>query len=206
MLPAWSNEYSVHNETIDAEHRKLFELAHRVEAAANKAANRSELKDILAEFFNYMRVHFAHEEEYMKIIGYPELSNHKEIHKEFTRNVASLVKNSHSINDLKESLLIIARDWLIGHIMQEDKRIEEWNAVQIANNTKAVLDKQTNPSCSLDQKPLSCKLEDKPAVYVYQCHCKIHKVSESTHNKINKIDANVVCKECKYPLQFLRQE
>lgn len=204
MLPQWSEEYSVHNETIDAEHRKLFELAHRVEAAANKAANRSEVKEILAEFFNYMRVHFAHEEEYMKSIGYPELPNHKEIHKDFTRNVASLVKNSHSINDLKENLLIIARDWLVGHIMQEDKRIEEWNAVQIANNTKSVL--ESGPTCSLDQKPQSCKLEDKPTIYVYQCHCKIHKVSESTHNKINKIDSHVVCKECKYPLQFLRQE
>ena len=50
MLPEWSSEYSVHNQTIDAEHRKLFELAHRVEAAANKATNRSEVKEILAEF------------------------------------------------------------------------------------------------------------------------------------------------------------
>ncbi|HIV49724.1 bacteriohemerythrin [uncultured Helicobacter sp.] len=202
MLPEWSSEYSVHNQTIDAEHRKLFELAHRVEAAANKATNRSEVKEILAEFFNYMRVHFAHEEEYMKSIGYPELPNHKEIHKEFTRNVASLVKNSHSINDLKENLLIIARDWLIGHIMQEDKRIEEWNAAQLAVNVSKTL--ESGPTCSLDNP--SCKLKDKPITYVYQCHCKIHKVSESTHNKINKIDSNVVCKECKYPLQFLRQE
>ncbi|WP_394954533.1 bacteriohemerythrin [uncultured Helicobacter sp.] len=204
MLPEWSPEYSVHNNMIDTEHRKLFELAHRVEAVANKAVNRSEVKEILAEFFDYMRVHFAHEEEYMKSIGYPELPNHREIHKEFTRNVASLVKNSRSINDLKESLLIIARDWLIAHIMQEDKRIEEWNAIQIANNTKAILDNA--PTCSIDQKPQSCKLEDRPATYVYQCHCKVHKVSESTHNKINKIDSNIVCKECKYPLQFLRKE
>lgn len=204
MLPEWSPEYSVHNEIIDAEHRKLFELAHRVEAAANKAANRSEVKEILAEFFNYMRVHFAHEEEYMKSIGYPELPTHKEIHKEFTRNVATLVKTSHSINDLKESLLIIARDWLIGHIMQEDKRIEEWNAIQIANNTKAIL--ESTLASPAQQKALSCKLEEKLTIYVYQCHCKIHKVSESTHSKINKIDSNVVCKECKYPLQFLRQE
>ena len=105
---------------------------------------------------------------------------------------------------LKESLLIIARDWLIGHIMQEDKRIEEWNAIQIANNTKAIL--ESTLASPAQHKALSCKLEEKPTIYVYQCHCKIHKVSESTHSKINKIDSNVVCKECKYPLQFLRQE
>ena len=100
MLPEWSPEYSVHNEIIDAEHRKLFELAHRVEAAANKAANRSEVKETLAELFNYMRVHFAHEEEYMKSIGHPDLPTHKEIHKEFSRNAATQVKTSNSINDL----------------------------------------------------------------------------------------------------------
>ena len=42
MLPEWSPEYSVHNNMIDTEHRKLFELAHRVEAVANKALNCSE--------------------------------------------------------------------------------------------------------------------------------------------------------------------
>ena len=193
VIPNWSDEYSVHNEAIDKEHQKLFELAHRCLEILNKNVDRSEVKAILVEFFNYMRTHFSHEEHYMQSIGYPYLSEHINLHREITREVANITKTARQTSDLKQKLIYVARDWLVGHIMQEDMKIEEWRAIQVSNNTMKMLDPNTTKSSS------------KAAMYVYQCKCKIHKMDKSNHAKLSKIDSQILCKDCKEPLEFLHE-
>lgn len=53
MLPKWDNSYSVHNAKIDKQHKKLFELAAKVEIVSDKSVSKNEVKELLAEFFNY---------------------------------------------------------------------------------------------------------------------------------------------------------
>lgn len=50
MLPAWGMSYSVHNAKIDEQHKKLFELARKVEKISDKSVCKNEVKDLLAEF------------------------------------------------------------------------------------------------------------------------------------------------------------
>lgn len=69
MLPRWDNSYSVHNAKIDEQHKKLFELAAKVEVVSDRSVSKNEVKELLAEFFNYMKDHFNDEEKYMQLIG-----------------------------------------------------------------------------------------------------------------------------------------
>lgn len=193
VIPKWSNEYSVHNDSIDKEHKQLFELAQRCYEILNKNVDRSEIKAILIEFFNYMRTHFSHEEHYMKSIGYPYLAEHAKLHKEIMREMASVAKTAKQTSDLKQKLIYIARDWLVGHIMQEDMKIEEWRAIQVSNNYIKMLDPNNKSNSKAN------------AVYVYQCKCKIHKMDKSNHAKLSKIDSQILCKDCKEPLEFLHE-
>ncbi|EIA78391.1 bacteriohemerythrin, partial [Campylobacter coli] len=62
MLPKWDSSFSVHNAKIDDQHKKLFELAAKVEIVSDRSVSKNEVKELLAEFFNYMKDHFNDEE------------------------------------------------------------------------------------------------------------------------------------------------
>lgn len=129
MLPKWDNSYSVHNAKIDEQHKKLFKLAAKVEVVSDRSVSKNEVKELLAEFFNYMKDHFNDEEKYMQLIGYPNLEEHRKIHKEIIQTMINLIKDIKSTNDLKEKLYIVAKKWLLEHILYEDMKVEKWRKV-----------------------------------------------------------------------------
>ncbi|MCR8698485.1 bacteriohemerythrin [Campylobacter sp. LMG 7929] len=180
MLPKWCDKYSIHNEEIDKQHQKLFELAANVEMISDKPIHKGQIKFLLADFFNYMKEHFAEEEKYMAKIGYPELANHQKIHKSIIQSMIDLIQNLKSTNDLKEKLNIIASKWLLEHILREDMKIEKWHQAQLSKKNK-----NTN-------------LGELQEFYEYICSCtdKIHKVPYEIHQKIQTTNTNYKCKAC----------
>lgn len=92
LIPTWNEKYSIHNTMINIQHQKLFELAGKVEFMFDKPVYKDDVKALLAEFFNYMKDRFNDEEKYMKLIGYPDLEEHKRIHKEIIQSMIVLLK------------------------------------------------------------------------------------------------------------------
>ncbi len=183
MLPEWSDDFSVHHQIIDEQHQKLFALAHRAyNIANNNKSLASDVKNILIEFFDYMKTHFKDEEEYMKAIGFPQLEEHKKIHRQIVNDMAGMVKNVHSVDVLKEMIATIAKDWLLTHILQEDMCYEKYR------------EEQQNATCEVKY-------------YYYTCACpgKEHKLTESTHLFIKNSSHPTNCQECHQPIQFKEQ-
>ncbi len=183
MLPEWSDDFSVHHQIIDEQHQKLFALAHRAyNIANNNKSLASDVKNILIEFFDYMKTHFKDEEEYMKAIGFPQLEEHKKIHRQIVNDMAGMVKNVHSVDVLKEMIATIAKDWLLTHILQEDMRIEKYRR-------KA----QRNSPATQPQR-----------FYIYTCACpgKEHKLTEAIHTFVKNSKSGIHCKECHCTIAF----
>jgi hemerythrin len=183
MLPRWSDDFSVHHQIIDEQHQKLFALAHRAyNIANNNKSLASDVKNILIEFFDYMKTHFKDEEEYMKAIGFPQLEEHKKIHRQIVNDMAGMVKNVHSVDVLKEMIATIAKDWLLTHILQEDMCYEKYR------------EEQQNATCEVKY-------------YYYTCACpgKEHKLTESMHLFIKNSSHPTNCQECHQPIQFKEQ-
>ncbi|AAP76601.1 bacteriohemerythrin [Helicobacter sp. MIT 03-1614] len=183
MLPEWSDDFSVHHQIIDEQHQKLFALAHRAyNIANNNKSLASDVKNILIEFFDYMKTHFKDEEEYMKAIGFPQLEEHKKIHRQIVNDMAGMVKNVHSVDVLKEMIATIAKDWLLTHILQEDMCYEKYR------------EEQQNATCEVKY-------------YYYTCACpgKEHKLTESMHLFIKNSSHPTNCQECHQPIQFKEQ-
>lgn len=44
MLPEWDQKYSINNEKIDEQHKKLFELAFKIEEISDRPIYQVELK------------------------------------------------------------------------------------------------------------------------------------------------------------------
>ena len=99
---------------------------------ANKNISREEICNIVVEFFEYMKEHFKDEQEYMDLIGYPYLKEHTMMHKDIIAGMASLIKTSKNVSDLKENLSLIAEKWLVDHIFKEDAKDRKVASISVA--------------------------------------------------------------------------
>ncbi|MBM0636653.1 bacteriohemerythrin [Campylobacter sp. VicNov18] len=197
MLPKWDNSCSVHNAKIDNQHKKLFELAAKVEIASDRSVSKNEIKKLLTEFFNYMKNHFHDEEKYMQLINYPNLEEHRQIHKEIIQTMINLIKDVKSTNDLKEKLYIIVKKWLLEHILYEDMKVEKWRSLSLST------DDESDISFEAIEKEDNEQLQ----FYLYTCHCpnKIHDVPYNIQQKIEFEGHNFTCKTCKESIKFYKK-
>lgn len=183
MLPSWDDKYKTDYERVDRQHKKLFDLAAHAYLMNAKLVSKEEIKEVLFEFFEYMKVHFKDEEEYMAAIGYPNLDEHKEIHQFIINSLVRLIKEIHDVHDMKKKLSIIAKNWLVDHIIKEDMKIAKWRKIQEKAGKKLNV------------------VEEQKYYYVCGCHDNVHQVSPEVHKKIQN-GAKFFCKKCKEVLKF----
>lgn len=122
-LFTWNDSYSVSNEAIDNQHKKLIDLINTLHEAMIKGEGRSVLSDVLKELLAYTKTHFKSEEALMEKAGYSELGAHKAIHDQFTAQVDDFCKKYESGNlAVTMELMGTLKNWLIDHIQGTDKR------------------------------------------------------------------------------------
>jgi hemerythrin len=124
----FKDEFRTGIQSIDDEHQKLFEIADRAyetlmdEFIPDKY---DYIVEILSELTEYASTHFQHEEEYMMSIRYKKLISHKVEHVEFMEKISSydLSEVDERQKDVILGLLEFLNDWLIHHILENDKQI-----------------------------------------------------------------------------------
>lgn len=123
----WSDKYSVGDAAIDADHKGLFALINALRRADRAAID---VVGIIAKLEDYAAGHFAREEELMKKVGYPGLTQHAEEHERFVewidtvkRTYARAAESPFLIGDMVNDFLI---EWLANHIMTEDMKYRDF--------------------------------------------------------------------------------
>lgn len=160
------------------------------------------MKGVLAEFFDYMKYHFDDEEAFMKSIGYPDLEEHARIHKSIIDSMITLITEISNVNEMKEQLLVIAKKWLLEHILQEDMQIGVFLRKE-AYLKKKGLKSSVQENDQNDEDAMS--EVDKP-IFSYTCSCegRIHTISQEIHQKI-LAGAKFRCKKCGEVIQFYKE-
>jgi len=126
MATQWKDSFSLHPETIDAQHKELFRLANFVENIDARTITKIELSHLFNEFFTYMRNHFAEEEAYMASIEYPLLEAHKKLHEDIIETISNTLKEKKSVQELQLAMKNASHKWLVDHILNNDLKIEKW--------------------------------------------------------------------------------
>jgi hemerythrin len=118
----WRDDYRVGNDLIDGQHEHLFKLANKVFDAQDKHA----LKHCVHELFRYVRKHFKDEERLMSQLNYPDYDHHVQLHNEIESRLSKIdteFKNDRfSITELQT----LMHDWLLSHILKDDKFIGDF--------------------------------------------------------------------------------
>ncbi len=126
----FKDEYRTGIDSIDQEHIKLFEIADRAyEVLVDEFIpdKYDYIVEILNELTEYAETHFRHEEEYMMSIRYKKLISHRAEHVEFIEKISQ-----YDLSEVDENqkgvileLLEFLNDWLIHHILENDKLIAQ---------------------------------------------------------------------------------
>lgn len=120
----WKDEYSVHVQEIDAQHKQLIGLINRLlEAINNTIATKELLDDILNELIKYTVYHFSTEEKYFHKFEYEFTEEHVLQHTLFAQKVTDFQKKFVD-NEVEVSFELIdfLEDWLIEHICGSDQK------------------------------------------------------------------------------------
>lgn len=122
------DEYLTGIKMIDAEHKRLFEIADEIYQLQKEeflVDKYDQIREILEELKDYTIMHFEHEEKYMESIGYKKMFTQKIQHEALKTQIAEWDIDAIDENqdETINEILKIVTDWLVNHILHEDKLI-----------------------------------------------------------------------------------
>lgn len=122
------DDYVTGIESIDDEHRRLFEIAdetYRLSKEEFLVDKYDQVRHILGELKDYALLHFEHEEAYMESINYKKMFMQKVQHDQFREKVNNLDLDHLDENSdaMIDEILTFLTNWLINHILEHDKQI-----------------------------------------------------------------------------------
>lgn len=123
----WQESLSVGVKAFDAEHRQLIEQINNLNQSLRVGAGARTLGIILDSLVSYTAIHFAHEEEYMRLYDYPAYAEHKLEHEALTAQVAEYKERLASGKaSFSIELLTFLSEWLTNHIMKTDRQYRDF--------------------------------------------------------------------------------
>jgi len=122
----WKSEYSVKVEELDIHHQQLFNIVNAIYDNCMKAGSVHCVSPMLDELLAFSDYHFDAEEQYMKDIGFNGLNSHISKHRAFADRIAALQLTGNGNDlDISKELIAYLGNWLLRHVMDEDKRYAE---------------------------------------------------------------------------------
>lgn len=122
----WDESFSVHNTEIDEQHKKwiaIYNNIHDVMTGAVAASLTNITTDSLTEMYDYARNHFKFEEEYMGQLKYPLLIEHRRLHRDFEDQIYRYIREIKAGKIILNTILVkIIKNWLLEHVLNEDKK------------------------------------------------------------------------------------
>lgn len=129
MSIEWDNKLATGNSDIDDQHKELFKRFDNLLAACNQRKGKGEVHSVLMFLGDYVRSHFAMEEELQRKHNYPHYADHKAQHEDFIRDLQKL-EEQFKEEGVTLSLVIQTNqtmvNWLIKHINATDRALADF--------------------------------------------------------------------------------
>lgn len=114
----WPKAIEVGLPSIDAQHRRIFDLA----ASFRGEGNQIRIMKTLATLCDYANTHLREEEAMLQAIAYPALAEHKRQHTHFRQMLRDLLDDAHSLtlDQIADRAEALINDWFFQHILTVD--------------------------------------------------------------------------------------
>lgn len=121
-LVTWQGSYALGMDEIDEQHRMLFEIMNRLWEGIVRNDKQTVMVRVLEALEQYAVQHFTEEEIFMRSFDYPGFDAHIKLHQLFIKKIADEKERVASGEKTSLELLHFLRDWLLNHIMVEDRK------------------------------------------------------------------------------------
>jgi hemerythrin-like metal-binding protein len=123
-LISWSSELSVKIPSIDEQHQNLVKLVNQLNHAMKEGQSKQVLGAVFEQLASYTVEHFQYEEKLFQECGYEHMEEHSRKHKDLVQQVVDFKEKFTRDGSmlLGMEVLNFLRDWLVNHIMIEDKK------------------------------------------------------------------------------------
>lgn len=129
----WKEKYKVGVNLIDTQHEELFnrvwEFIQAVQSKNSWESKLDKVKETMAFMEEYVVIHFNAEEAYQAKINYPDMENHKKIHRDFKQMIndyVTILERDGYPEKIVQELGGKLMAWLIMHVAQTDQKIGDY--------------------------------------------------------------------------------
>jgi hemerythrin len=129
MVIVWHEELATGNVLIDEQHKEMFRRFNSFQSACKQGKGLDELSGLLAFLGEYVRSHFALEEQLQRDHGYPGFPKHKEEHDGFIRKFQQLEEQLNAEGTTPALLMqtnMALVNWLTRHFTWTDKELADF--------------------------------------------------------------------------------
>ena len=121
-LVQWDPSFELKVTEIDKKHRMLVDSINHLYDSMQAGTEKAALEKQLDKLINYTVFHFAREEHYFDVLGYPDTKNHIAEHDAFEKKVGEFVDGYKSGQQkLTGEVIRFLCDWLVEHIKGSDR-------------------------------------------------------------------------------------
>jgi hemerythrin len=119
-LLEWTDKMSVGIETIDADHKKLLALVNELHAVVRKKESPQAVGRVLRDLIAYTDYHFQAEEQLLRLLRFPDLERHKEVHDQLRKKVADLEARYGDCPEIASvKICVFLSEWRVRDIVGE---------------------------------------------------------------------------------------
>ena len=124
-LVSWSDTFLVGNESIDTQHKELVKMTNEFYAGVQMGGVMAKVyfMKTIQGAVQYVKTHFATEEEIMQKVGYPFFEEHKKQHEDFVDEVAQQVQVLEKEDNPNPARFVkYLMTWILNHMAESDKK------------------------------------------------------------------------------------
>ena len=121
----WKPEYNLGLPIIDEQHRGVVTIINSLQFGILHNYVSEMLLPIVEMIFDYTKIHFQIEEDFLEKLKFPNIVKHKELHVELIAKLKKTGKRSLLERDPNQFLDFL-KEWWIGHICNEDQLYRDY--------------------------------------------------------------------------------
>ena len=123
----WRKAFELNLKTIDSHHKKIVEYINELYIGKMTGREKDVLRQTIENLVNYAKFHFDYEEKLFHENQYENENKHKERHLEFFNDLNFFKEEfEKDVFGLSDDMMNFLKDWLLKHILVEDKKYLEY--------------------------------------------------------------------------------